>query len=191
MFEHPAAVEKAVRELAQALAAGRMRLACAESCTGGLVAAACTSLAGSSEWFDRGFVTYSNEAKSEMLGVPVELITTHGAVSEVVVKSMADGALARSRAQVALAISGVAGPGGGTAAKPVGLVCFAWSLGTGASALQGVAAPQVHAASRHVSGNRAQVREAAVLFAVQTMARMVQHPAQAAAVLKACSEPSR
>lgn len=102
---------------------GKM-LAAAESCTGGLIAATCTSVAGSSLWFERGFVTYSNEAKTEMLDVPAILIAEHGAVSEAVVCAMASGAIAHSQAQVAVAVTGVAGPGGGSAAKPVGTVWF-------------------------------------------------------------------
>jgi nicotinamide-nucleotide amidase len=101
------------------------KLAMAESCTGGLVSAALTEIPGSSSVVDRGFVTYSNEAKSELLGVPMILIKTHGAVSEDVARAMAEGALARSHAQFAVSITGVAGPGGGTDAKPVGLVWFA------------------------------------------------------------------
>jgi nicotinamide-nucleotide amidase len=99
-------------------------IATAESCTGGLVAGVLTEIPGSSAVVERGFVTYSNEAKTELLGVPKDLIAAHGAVSEPVARAMAEGALARSRAQVAVAITGVAGPGGGTAAKPVGLVHF-------------------------------------------------------------------
>ncbi|WP_020204306.1 MULTISPECIES: CinA family protein [Cupriavidus] len=102
-------------------------LATAESCTGGLVAAAITDVSGSSGWFERGFVTYSNEAKTTMLGVPAKLIRDHGAVSEEVAHAMAEGALLNSRAQVALSITGVAGPTGGTPDKPVGMVCFGWS----------------------------------------------------------------
>jgi nicotinamide-nucleotide amidase len=99
-------------------------LAIAESCTGGLIAAALTALAGSSDVLDRGFVPYSNEAKNQMIGVPMELIECHGAVSEQVAVAMADGALARSRAAIAVSVAGVAGPGGGSADKPIGLVCF-------------------------------------------------------------------
>lgn len=105
-----------------------LMVATAESCTGGLVAAAITDVAGSSGWFERGFVTYSNEAKSTMLGVPAKLIRDYGAVSEEVAHAMAEGALLNSRAQVALSITGVAGPTGGTPEKPVGMVCFGWSL---------------------------------------------------------------
>jgi nicotinamide-nucleotide amidase len=105
----------------------RLMLATAESCTGGMVAAAITDISGSSAWFERGFVTYSNLAKMEMIGVPAAMIEQHGAVSEPVAKAMAEGALRNSRAQVSLAITGVAGPGGGTETKPVGMVSFAWS----------------------------------------------------------------
>jgi nicotinamide-nucleotide amidase len=105
----------------------RLMLATAESCTGGMVATAITDISGSSGWFERGFVTYSNQAKHEMIGVPADLLEKHGAVSEPVARAMAEGALRNSRAQVSLAITGVAGPGGGTKAKPVGMVSFAWS----------------------------------------------------------------
>ncbi|MCG5074397.1 CinA family protein [Paraburkholderia tagetis] len=105
----------------------RIMLATAESCTGGMVATAITDISGSSGWFERGFVTYSNQAKTEMIGVPAELIEKHGAVSEPVARAMAEGALRNSRAQVSLAITGVAGPGGGTPEKPVGMVSFGWS----------------------------------------------------------------
>ncbi|WP_042262629.1 CinA family protein [Paraburkholderia heleia] len=106
---------------------GRLMLATAESCTGGMVATAITDISGSSVWFERGFVTYSNQAKTEMIGVPPELIEKHGAVSEPVARAMAEGALSNSRAQVSLSITGVAGPGGGTPEKPVGMVSFGWS----------------------------------------------------------------
>ena len=109
------------------LHAERLMLATAESCTGGMVATAITDISGSSMWFERGFVTYSNLAKTEMIGVPAALIEQHGAVSEPVAKAMAEGALRNSRAQVSVAITGVAGPAGGSEAKPVGTVCFAWS----------------------------------------------------------------
>ncbi len=109
------------------LAACRARgviLATAESCTGGLIAAALTAIAGSSDVVDRGFVTYSNEAKHDLVGVPMDLIARYGAVSEEVARAMASGALQRSRAGIAVSVTGVAGPGGGSAEKPVGLVCF-------------------------------------------------------------------
>lgn len=126
-------------------------LACAESCTGGLVAAACTSLSGSSVWFERGYVTYSNAAKTELLGVDAALITQHGAVSEAVVRAMASGALAHSHAQVALAVTGVAGPDGGSASKPVGTVWLGWAMPGG-----------VFSAQCHFAGDRATVRNATV-----------------------------
>ncbi|WP_372526680.1 CinA family protein [Piscinibacter sp.] len=114
-----------IEALAAALKARSWMLASAESCTGGLIAAACTSLAGSSDWFERGFVTYSNAAKTEMLGVSAALMEQHGAVSAEVARAMADGALARSTARIAVAVTGIAGPTGGTPAKPVGTVWLA------------------------------------------------------------------
>ena len=133
-------------------------LATAESCSGGMIAAACTDLAGSSQWFERGFVTYSNEAKAEMLGVPPGLIEQHGAVSEPVARAMADGALAHSRAQVSLAVTGVAGPTGGTEAKPVGTVWFAWCVGG-----------ETHSAMQHFAGDRAAVRTATLRYALKRL----------------------
>ncbi len=130
-------------------------LATAESCTGGMIASACTDLAGSSAWFERGFVTYSNEAKAELLGVPPALIAEHGAVSEPVARAMAAGAVARSQAQVSVAVTGVAGPTGGSAAKPVGTVWFAWSVG-------GVVSSEV----QRFAGDRAAVRAATVAHAL-------------------------
>ncbi len=116
-----------VAALADVLRGRQWRLATAESCTGGLIAAACTAIAGSSDWFDRGFVTYSNEAKAGMLGVDPGLIQAHGAVSEPVALAMAQGALAHSAAQWAVAVTGIAGPGGGVPGKPVGTVWLAWA----------------------------------------------------------------
>ena len=116
-------------DLAQALKAQGAMMATAESCTGGLIAACCTGLSGSSDWFERGFVTYSNAAKTEQLGVPATLIEAHGAVSEPVARAMALGAVAHSRAQASVAVTGVAGPTGGSADKPVGLVWFGWAVG--------------------------------------------------------------
>lgn len=114
------------RQAGLALAGSGLRLVTAESCTGGWVAECVTDVPGSSEWFDRGFVTYSNAAKTELLGVAPGLIEAHGAVSEAVVRAMAAGALRHSPAQVAVAVSGIAGPSGGTPGKPVGTVWFAW-----------------------------------------------------------------
>lgn len=134
----------------------RLLLATAESCTGGMVASAITDISGSSNWFERGFITYSNQAKLDMIGVPADLLDKHGAVSEPVARAMAEGALRNSRAQVALAITGVAGPGGGTRNKPVGMVCFAWSnrLATRVETLQ-------------FKGDRAQVRTQAAQYALR------------------------
>ena len=139
---------------AQLLTRGWM-LATAESCTGGMIAAACTDLAGSSQWFERGFVTYSNAAKTELLGVPAALIEAHGAVSEPVARAMATGAVARSHAQVAVAVTGVARPTGGSAGKPVGTVGVGWGTG-------GV----VHSQVQHFAGDRAAVRAATVRHAL-------------------------
>src|SRR5262245_14230723 len=127
------------------------RACTAESCTGGLIAAALTSIPGSSDVVDRGFVTYSNEAKQELLGVPAELIAAHGAVSEPVALAMAEGALRHSRAQVAVAVTGIAGPGGGTPQKPVGLVFLA---------IAAASAP-ARAERAHFHGDRDAIREAA------------------------------
>jgi nicotinamide-nucleotide amidase len=120
-----AAFDAAVPVLAEALRSAELMIATAESCTGGMIAAACTSIAGSSDWFERGLVTYSNEAKTELLGVDAGLIAAHGAVSEEVAQAMAEGALARSHAQIAVAVTGIAGPGGGSPGKPVGTVWMA------------------------------------------------------------------
>ena len=116
-----------VEQLASALLARKEWLATAESCTGGLIATLCTDLAGSSRWFERGLVSYSNRAKAELLGVAESTLTTHGAVSEPTVVAMALGLLARAPVQHALAVSGIAGPSGGTPEKPVGLVWIAWA----------------------------------------------------------------
>jgi nicotinamide-nucleotide amidase len=145
------------RRVGAALKSRRVMLATAESCTGGWIAQAVTAVPGSSAWFERGFVTYSNEAKKEQLGVHAPTLARHGAVSEAVAREMAAGALARSRAQVALAVTGVAGPEGGTKAKPVGTVCFAW-----AHRGRGVASE-----TRRFSGGRQRVRRRSVIFALE------------------------
>ena len=138
-------------------------LATAESCTGGLIAANCTELAGSSTWFERGFVTYSNAAKCELLGVDAALIDRHGAVSEAVVRAMAAGALAHSHAQVAVAVTGVAGPSGGSAEKPVGTVWLAWATPMG-----------VISELKHFNGDRAAVRQATVHHALTRLTELLQ-----------------
>jgi len=148
-----------VRPLAQALEAAGVKLATAESCTGGLIAAALTELAGSSRWFERGFVTYSNESKHELLGVRLDTLAEYGAVSEAVAAQMAEGALARSRAALALAVTGIAGPGGGSAAKPVGTVCFGWAVRREADTVSDAAGLlQVVVETRCFAGDRQSVR---------------------------------
>jgi nicotinamide-nucleotide amidase len=123
-----------VLQLADALRSRGWRLATAESCTGGLIAAACTAVAGSSDWFERGFVTYSNAAKMDLLGVPAAQLADHGAVSREVALAMAQGALQRAQVQLAVAVTGIAGPGGAVPGKPVGTVWLAWATAAGAQA---------------------------------------------------------
>ena len=153
-------------KLAVALRARGWRMVTAESCTGGLIAAACTDLAGSSDWFERGFVTYSNAAKAELLGVPPESIAQHGAVSEPVARAMAEGALRRSHAQLSVAVTGVAGPGGGSADKPVGTVWFAWC-----------ADGRTESQRMRFDGDRAAVRAQTVLHALQGLLNRLPAPA--------------
>ena len=150
-------------ELATLLTREGLMLALAESCTGGWVAKVCTDLAGSSSWFERGFVTYTNASKQEMLGVSGETLSRHGAVSEQTVAEMAAGALARSHAQLAVAISGIAGPGGGTEEKPVGTVCFAFARSGGGTVAERLC----------FEGDREQVRRQAVAHALQGAVRQI------------------
>jgi nicotinamide-nucleotide amidase len=144
-------------------------LTAAESCTGGLIAAACTDLSGSSNWFERGFVTYSNAAKTDMLGVDAALINQHGAVSEAVARAMVQGAIRHSGAQVAVAVTGVAGPTGGTAAKPVGTVWFGFATPAG-----------VVTETHRFDGDRAAVRQATVHHALARLVKLLKEKAQAA-----------
>lgn len=153
--------------LADLLRGKQWMMATAESCTGGLIAGACTDLAGSSDWFERGFVTYSNAAKTELLGVDAALIAAHGAVSEPVARAMAEGAVAHSLAQVAVAVTGVAGPSGGSADKPVGTVWFGWSVGG-----------QLRSERRRFDGDRATVRAATVHYALQSLVHFIRNPSQ-------------
>ena len=158
MLQLPEGWEAELQALAQALLARGLKLVTAESCTGGLVAAACTALPGSSHWFERGLVTYSNEAKQELLGVPTQLLEAHGAVSEPVARAMAEGALARSRADIALAVTGIAGPGGAVPGKPVGTVWLAWSTraaGAGATGADRLQLPGDRARVRALTVERA------------------------------------
>lgn len=141
----------------EALLCRRQLLACAESCTGGFVGKVITDIPGSSQWFDRGFITYTNQSKTELLGVPAELIAEYGAVSEATARAMAEGVLRHSQAHVSLAVTGVAGPGGGRLDKPVGMVWFAWASRDG----------QVKSESRQFPGDRDGVRRQAVAHTLQ------------------------
>jgi nicotinamide-nucleotide amidase len=149
-------VNSLARKVGRRLQAARAKLVTAESCTGGWVAQAVTSVAGSSAWFDRGFVTYSNEAKREMLGVKSATLQKHGAVSEQTAREMAKGALTRSRGTIALSVTGVAGPSGGSVAKPVGTVCFSWATKNGQ-----------WSETRRFRGNRESVRRQSVVHALK------------------------
>lgn len=146
------------------LRANGLTLTTAESCTGGWVAQALTSIAGSSDWFERGFVTYSDAAKQEMLGVSARTLAAHGAVSEQTAREMATGALAHSRAQVALGVTGIAGPGGGSLEKPLGMVCFAWAMADGKIGVQ----------TRHFKGDRESVRRQSVVAALQGVLKLLE-----------------
>ena len=157
----------AVAQVAQSLGARGWMMATAESCTGGLIAACCTDLAGSSAWLERGFITYSNEAKQDMLNVPEGLLAAHGAVSEPVARAMAEGALAHSRADVSVSVTGIAGPGGAVPGKPVGTVWLGWAVKGAAGA-----APEVGARLLQLQGNRQQVRRATVLAALAQVAAL-------------------
>lgn len=149
-----------VSQLAAALLARGWRLACAESCTGGLIAAACTERAGSSDWFERGVVSYSNEAKVALLDVPSSLIAAHGAVSEPVARAMAEGIARSSGVELAVSVTGIAGPSGGTPMKPVGTVWFGF-------ALRREDGLDVQAEHQRFDGDRAQVRQASVRHALR------------------------
>jgi nicotinamide-nucleotide amidase len=155
--------ENTVKNLSKLLLQDAYKLATAESCTGGLISAACTDLAGSSDWFDRGFVTYSNDAKTEQLGVDAQLIAEHGAVSEPVARAMAFGAIRHSKAQISIAVTGIAGPTGGSATKPVGTVWFGFSIHS-----------TLHSEMRHFDGDRAAVRQATVQHALQRVLALLQ-----------------
>ncbi len=151
------AMDNLAKQVGEALKAHGMMLATAESCTGGGIAQALTDISGSSAWFERGFVTYANAAKVEMLGVRQATLDAHGAVSEATVREMAAGALEHSHADIALAVSGIAGPTGGTPEKPVGTVWFGWALRDG----------EVYARLYHLEGDRAAVRDQSVRIALE------------------------
>ena len=157
-------LETLAEQVGAALKSRGLMLASAESCTGGWVGAAVTAVAGSSHWFDRGFITYTNESKQEMLGVSAKTLAEYGAVSEPTVREMVAGALKYSHAQVALAISGIAGPGGATPFKPVGTVCIAWAMRSGAGRSQ----------TMHFLGDRAAVRRQAVAAALRGVLEMIE-----------------
>ena len=156
-------MEELSKQTGQALLAHKLVLVSAESCTGGWVAQVVTQTSGSSQWFDRGFVTYTNEAKQEMLGVTGETLQHYGAVSEQTVREMAEGALKNSRAQISLAVSGIAGPTGGTAEKPVGMVCFGWA-GSGFS---------TQTSTQYFQGDRTQVRYQSVQYALRRLIELI------------------
>ena len=157
-----ARIEGLASELGRGLVDNSMVLATAESCTAGGVAYAVTIQPGSSAWFDRGFVTYSNESKMQQLGVSASYLRDFGAVSEPVARQMALGALTHSAAQIAVAVTGIAGPDGGTVEKPVGTVCFGWAIRRDPSA-----APWVQTATRHFEGERSSVRTQSIVMALE------------------------
>ena len=155
-------LEPLVLDLAEALRRQGLCIATAESCTGGLIAAACTAVAGSSDWFERGFVSYSNQAKTDLLGVPEALLRTHGAVSEPVALAMAEGALQRAPVQRALAVTGIAGPGGAVPGKPVGTVWLALAVRTARG-------QRIEAERLQLPGDRAAVREQTLRAAIERL----------------------
>jgi nicotinamide-nucleotide amidase len=148
-------IGKIARQVGKKLRSSHSLLVTAESCTGGWVAQAVTSVAGSSEWFERGYVTYSNAAKREALGVRAATLARHGAVSEPTAREMARGALKRSRGTIALSVTGIAGPGGGSPGKPVGTVCFAWAQGR-----------KIRSETRRYKGGRRNIRQRSVVHAL-------------------------
>ena len=156
-------IKTVISHVAECLKANEQMLAVAESCTGGWLAKVCTDLPGSSEWFERGFVTYSNEAKQDMLAVPVVTIETHGAVSAETVEQMVLGVLSHSRADWAIAISGVAGPGGGSEINPVGTVWFGWMKKN----------QKPTTIKKIFAGDREHVRQQSVEFALEELAKLL------------------
>ena len=161
-----ATLEELASQVGDRLVSRNESLATAESCTGGWVSMLVTAITGSSAWFDRGFVSYSNEAKQEMLAVDKQIIEIHGAVSEETARSMVQGAIENSNAQVGLSITGIGGPGGGTIDKPVGTVCFGWMVDG-----------QCDTETCHFSGDRNQVREQSVRHVLTTLLDRLQHGA--------------
>ena len=153
-------ISSLAKQAGRKLKAAGGTLATAESCTGGWVAQAVTSVAGSSGWFERGYVTYSNAAKRQMLGVSQRTLLRHGAVSEPTAREMARGALRKSRARIAVSITGIAGPGGAVPGKPVGTVCFAWASGR-----------KIHSETKRFTGGRSRVRRQSVIHALRGVLR--------------------
>nr|VFK52235.1 MAG: nicotinamide-nucleotide amidase [Candidatus Kentron sp. TUN]VFK52432.1 MAG: nicotinamide-nucleotide amidase [Candidatus Kentron sp. TUN]VFK61933.1 MAG: nicotinamide-nucleotide amidase [Candidatus Kentron sp. TUN] len=162
-------IHELVTRLGKALTHRELLLTTAESCTGGWIAEVITSVAGSSTWFDRGFVTYSNLSKQEMLGVSATTLEAHGAVSEEVAREMATGTLIHSIAHTSLAVSGIAGPSGGTLEKPVGMVCFAWAMKRPGNK----AITRLESTTRYFSGDRKIVRQQAVVDGLRGMVEMI------------------
>ena len=157
-------IQAQVRKLADCLLQTGRKIATAESCTGGGISFALTDPAGASDWLESGFVTYSNAAKQQQLGVSADTLRRHGAVSEQTAREMALGALSHSAADYSLSVTGLAGPDGGSGKKPIGMVCFAWAQKDG-----GV----VRAETQYFSGNRARIREQAILHALAGMSRFI------------------
>ena len=160
---HKHDLHEVTQELARVLIKNHWHLSTAESCTGGMVAASITELAGSSEWFERGYVTYSNQSKSEDIDVSQNLIEQHGAVSDQVARAMALGAKQNSGSDLSLSITGIAGPTGGSPEKPIGTVCFAWTL----------ANDQIVSETKHFEGNRQQIRQQACDFSLRKLLSLV------------------
>lgn len=158
-------LEQLATEVGRALKSAGRLLVTAESCTGGWIGEAVTAIAGSSDWFDRGFIPYSNAAKREVLGVAATTLDRYGAVSEEAAREMAVGALKHSHAHIAVAITGIAGPGGGSADKPVGTVCFAWAKGDSA----------LHSKKYLLEGDRAEVRRKSVVIGLRGILAISSH----------------
>ena len=158
-----------VTTLAEILQSKNWKIAAAESCTGGLVCASLTEIAGSSNWFERGYITYSNEAKIECLGVPIRLLEVYGAVSEEVAKAMAEGAQVNSGVNAALSITGIAGPSGGSTEKPVGMVCFGWAIRSDAGD------NRIITKTMRFDGDRQHVRQQACDFALSELAKLLEN----------------
>ena len=158
-----------VTTLAEIFQSKNWKMSAAESCTGGLVCASLTEVAGSSEWFERGYITYSNEAKMECLGVPGKLLEVYGAVSEEVAKAMAEGALIKAGVNAALSITGIAGPSGGSKEKPVGMVCFGWAIRNDAGD------NRVVAKTMYFDGDRQNVRQQACDYVLSELTKLLEN----------------